>query len=668
MAINPSTGEEALKSLKLNKEAQNNVVNFVTAILTSNKTHNGFQTKMDAIDIAYARYKERLDSGELVGGKDNRGDIGCANVFNDDDVTPPIVVSQVDSYVAYLADVFLSGTPMFPVVSNPSNRKWAEQLETLLDDHALLGGYARQFLMFLRDCVKYNYGAVEASWDEVTQFSVAEDFLSGRGRSVARSPTYFTKVKRLDPRNVLRDMSMDPGDIAEHGDYAGYVELMSKMKMKRLLNKLTKEGKVYNADMAFDSSFSKQTAPMGNYRNNPSISNYVNNTENKETNWDGWFSGSGVKGNKIKSYGSSFEVVTMYARIMPSEFAISAPQPKTPQIWKFRIVNGNYMISAERIISAYDYLPILFGQPLEDGLGMQTKSIGEGAIPIQEGASILYNIRFAAARRAVSDRALYIEEHISKEDVNSKSPAPKIPVRMSVLSNKGLESVYKSIPFESRGLETVMQDAQTIVSFGQQLSGVNKPREGQFQKGNKSVTEWNDTMAGSDNRMRLPALTLEHQVFAPFKSIAVLNIYQYGNDAKLVSQKSGEVLNINIDELRKQVLSFRMADGYTPKSKLASTDAITGIMQLIATSPILQQSYGPMLPAMVAHLAQLQGIRGLEEYDPNFKPTGAPPVLNNPLQAPPGMGMPPTAPISPPGMPPTGIPPEAMAAASPAIP
>lgn len=643
-SASPATGVG--KTLKLTVEAQRNVVQWAQNILTANKKEVGFYGKMDKIDIAYARYKDKnTDTGS--NGKDDRGNVGCGNLFDDDDIVPPIVVSQVDSYVAYLADVFLSGTPMFPVVSNPSNRMYAEQLETLMDDHALLGGYARQFLLFLRDAIKYNYAAIETDWDAISQFSVAGDFETGTGKKVNRVKKYFTTVRRLNPRNVLRDMSVDPGDIAEKGDYAGYVELLTKMKMKRLLNKLTDEGLVYNADKAILAMNTGTTANTANYTPNPTISDYVTNTlgQGNNMNWEMWFNPTGSTA-RTSSYGSNYELITLYGRILPSDFGITAPQRNIPQIWKFRIVNSNVLISAQRIISAYDYLPILFGQPLEDGMGYQTHSVAESSIAFQEGASTLYNIRFAAARRAVSDRALYVSEMISPADVNSRGPAPKIPVRLSVLSNKTLDSAYKSIPFESRGLETVMQDAQTIVNFGKELSGLNNPRQGQFQKGNKSVMEWTDTMAGSDNRLRLPALLLEHQVFAPFKSIATLNIFQYGENAVLISQKTGEEVKIDIEVLRKQVLAFRVADGYNPKSKLASTDAITGILQLISTSPILQQSYGASLPAMVAHLAQLQGIRGLEEYDPAYKanlqqPAGLPItapaasiIPNNPAPAP----------------------------------
>lgn len=661
MAASDPTNE-AGKALKLSAEAQQNVISFVQGVLTMNKRDSGFRNKMDAIDIAYARYKETEASNLLKDGVDNtRGDVGCGNVFDDDDITPPIVVSQVDSYVAYLADVFLSGSPIFPVVSNPRNKKYAEQLETLLDDHALLGGYARQLLLFIRDSVKYNYGAVELDWTSIDQFSVAGDFASGTGKKVNRAAKSFTKVKRLNPRNVLRDMTVDPADIAEHGDYAGYIELISKMKLKSLLNKLNKEGKAYNEERAMGSLYNHSTAPMGNYVQNPVISNYVdqNMGAGGSVNWDSWFSPQSNSGKRVASYGNSFELTTLYARILPKDFGITAPQPNTPQIWKFRVINETWVISAQRIISAYDYLPILFAQPLEDGMGYQTQSTAEAAIGFQEGASTLYNIRFAAARRAVSDRALYVSDMIESADVNSKGPAPKIPVRLSVLSNRKLSDAYESIPFESRGLETVMQDAQTIVNFGQQLSGINKPREGQFQKGNKSVTEWNDTMAGSDNRLRLPALLMEHQVFAPMKSIIVLNIYQYAENAIVISQKSGEVVEIDIETLRKQVLAFRVADGYSPKSKLAGTEAIGGAVQLISSSPILQQAYGASLPGIFAHLMQLQGIRGLEEYDPRYQTTepapvvpGVPTPIVPPVQAAPVVSVPDaTVPLQTPAIP-----------------
>jgi hypothetical protein len=108
-----------------------------------------------------------------------------------------------------------------------------------------------------------------------------------------------------------------------------------------------------------------------------------------------------------RTFVGNYELIKLYARLCPSDIGIPGPARNTPQIYQFQIINGEILISVKRIISAFDYLPILFCQPFEDGLDYQTKSIAEGSIPIQQAAATLFNIQINASRRAVSDRALF---------------------------------------------------------------------------------------------------------------------------------------------------------------------------------------------------------------------------------------------------------------------
>lgn len=595
-------------------ESQALILDFASRILTEHKKFTELHNKMEAIDIAYARYQENVDP---VTGVVREQGIDAATtpvgVHNMPSTVPPVVVSQVDSMVAYLADVFLSGSPLFPIVSTPANKKFAEQLETLIDDHATLGGYARQLLLFLRDGVKYNLAAIEAEWSSISQYSLSDEFMSKK--KLNKKTNCYTKIKRLDPYNTIWDRNVAPGDVSAEGDYAGYIEVYSRTKVKRFLNRLAAEGKAFNVREATQSK-DNNAESISNYKVHPQVSNYVSPRRPLDSlNWYEWMTGQkDVEINKT----SNFEVFRFYARIMPADFKLTGPEAKTPQIWKFVIINNAIVVQAERIISAYDYLPILFGQPLEDGLGYQTQSIAEANIPFQTSATTLFNIRFNAARRAVSDRALYDPDLISAQDVNAPVPAAKIPVRSNSLdSSKKISDAYYPIPFDPRGTEAAFQDGMTIVNFGKELSGLNNPMQGKFQKGNKSVREWEDTMGGADARLRIPALCLEYQVFMPLKEILKLNIFQFGENAEVVSQKDGKVVKVDIDELKSKVLSFRVADGYTPKSKLASTESLMQMMQILGSSPLLQQQLGPMLPAMFAHFAQLVGVRGLEEYLPD---------------------------------------------------
>ena len=636
MATSPIKDSE--KTLKIPKAAQVSLMSFLDKILSVHESSTKeLVNKMNAIDVAYARYKASTQPSS--DGVDTvSAEIACDVFDTRDRITPPIVVSQVDSYVAYLADVFLSGSPLFPVVSTPATKKYAEQLETLLDDHALLGAYPRHLLMFLRDAVKYNYSALEVEWDAIDQYSSINDFANDSGRKLSNSDKFFTRVRRLNPRNVIRDATVLPGEAAEKGDYAGHIERMSMTRLKRQLIKWNKQGRAFNIEAAMATAMPASSGDISAlFEHNPQISDYVSKEgymSGRRVDWDAYAEGGARK--EKPSYGAQYELVTLYARIMPGDHGLSmAPQPNTPQIWKLVLVNGQVLVQAHRVISAYDYLPVLFGQPLEDGFAEQTQSIAEGEIPFQNAVETLINIKFSASRRAVSDRALYDSNHLTSAQVNSKGAAPKLPVNISPLAGVKLSEIYYQIPFDSRGTETAIGDAQMIVGFSKELHGLNSARTGQFQKGNKSVTEWNDTMSGSENRQRLPALTLEYQVFAPLKSMLALNVFQYGESASLISQKTGDVVNIDIAELRKQTLSFRIADGYTPKSKLASTESLAQGITMLGQSQALQAAYGPMLPAMFAHLMSLMGVKGLEEYNPQqaqqAAPTGAP--VNNLGQA-----------------------------------
>lgn len=605
------------KTLVPTKESQARILEFAQRILVEHQKFSSYHTKMEAIDVAYARYNSNIDPATgVVSGQGIDAATTPVGVVNLPSTTPPVVISQVDSMVAYLAEVFLSGVPIFPVVSSPENRQYAEQLETLLDDHATIGGYARQLLIFLRDGVKYNFSAIEADWSSIEQYNILDEVLNPGTKKAQKESRFFTKLKRLDPYNTVWDYNVSPGDVASDGDYAGYIDIISRTKLKRKLQRLANEGEAFNIREAMATNPYNTPANLGYYRLQPQVSDYI--SARKPISGLNWFTYLTGKEDKSPINSDNFEYFTFYARILPSELGLTSPSPNTVQIWKFVTINSTIVVQAKRIISAYDYLPILFGQPLEDGLGYQTQSIAEGNIPFQQAASTLFNISFNSARRAVSDRALYNPDLIKSSDINAPVPAPKIPVKSNSLEpGIKISDAYHQIPFDARGTEGALQSGMQIVSFGKELSGLNAPQQGQFQKGNKSVKEWSDTMGGSDSRLRLPALSLEYQVFQPLKNILKLNLFQYGQNVELVSQKSGKSMKINIDELRQRVLAFRLADGYTPKSKLAGTEAIGMAMQLIGQSQILQQVYGAMLPGMFSHLMQLMGIRGLEEYTPS---------------------------------------------------
>lgn len=534
----------------------------------------------------------------------------------------PLVIAQVDSFVGYLSDVFLSGYPLFPVVSHPNDRKEAEMLESIIDTHSMLGQYARHFLMGFRDGIKYNFMPIEHDFGPIEGYGLVTDYLRPTEAAKMQQTTQkITKIKRIDPYNTVFDKRVDPADVCYKGEYSGYVELVSRIPLKTFINSMSESGELYNIGKINEI---KQTSALSDYyyTDLPQINTRMMpkkglNTDNMD--WGAWLEGLTTRQYRRTLQANVYERFTVYVRIIPSDFEMGVPSPNTPQIWKLILINGKHLMYAKRIYSVYDTLPMLIGQPIEDGFGLQTQSIGENQIDVQEAASTLLDIHFNSARRAVSDRAIYDVNMINESDVNTTLPAPKIPARVSGLNSKTIKDAYFQIPYDASGIGESMLHLRSLLDVSDKLSGLNNPFRGQFQKGNKSVKEWDDTMAFADNRPRLPALTIEMQIMLPIKFQMQLNIFQQGVHGNFQNFKTGEVYNIDakaLQDIQKKALSFRIADGYTPKSKLASTEFLTALLESLSQNQVLTQTLGSASPAIWMHLAQLGGVRGIEQYFP----------------------------------------------------
>ena len=99
------------------------------------------------------------------------------------------------------------------------------------------------------------------------------------------------------------------------------------------------------------------------------------------------------------------------------------------------------VIYAERQTNIHNFLPIIFGQPLEDGLGYQTKSFAQNLQSVQDMTSALWNGKIASARRALADRVLYDPSKIKPEDINSDNPAAKIPCKSAAYGGNLAQAV-----------------------------------------------------------------------------------------------------------------------------------------------------------------------------------------------------------------------------------
>lgn len=551
------------------------------------------------IDRSYMREKDFSDTEFKARMANRRGD---ADKFQN--IMIPVVMPQVEAAVTYQHSVFLTGYPIFGVVSYPEFADAAQMMDTIIGEQQIRGQWVQELLKVLRDGFKYNIAACEVDWQKEVSYALEADPTNKRQTEVLWEGN---KIKHLDMYNTFFDTRCKPVDIARYGEFAGYTELMSRIKLKQYINNLPTK---INVTKAFESGYSAPVAygstgtesfflPMLN----PEA--LLNLTTMASTNWLAW-AGLNDEAGKIQ-YKNMYQVTTLYGRILPSDFGFrGVPGPNTPQVWKFIIVNNQVVIHCERLTNAHNLIPILFCQPLEDGLGYQTKSFAKNIEPIQQITTALSNSSIASRRRAISDRMLYDPSRVSSAALNSDSPTAKIPVRPNAYQDDLSKAVYP-FPFRDDQFQINAQEIQLYLGMANQISGLNPARQGQFVKGNKTRHEFAEIMQYANGRDQLIATGLEASFFTPLKEIIKLNILQYQGGVSLYNRETAQQVAVDPVLLRKANLVFKVSDGLMPSDKLIDSESLAMGMQTIAASPQLAAGYN--LAPMFSYLMKSRGAQ-----------------------------------------------------------
>lgn len=592
----------------LSKKTQEGLVQYHHQCYDLQARNWNLREQMRKIDLAYIRENDFTQENQRAKLANRYGD---SKKFQN--ITVPVVMPMVEAAVTYQASVFLTGHPIFGVVSNPSNMDAAMQMETVIEDQSVRGGWVRELMMFFRDGFKYNLCAVEVNWDRVVTAALETDL--GFSLKQARPKEVIWEgncLKRKDPYNLIFDTRVSPAEMYKHGEFAGYTEVMSRIKLKSFIASLP-DKMVDNIVPAFESGLSFTgsstfAADRGFFIPSINPDAILDRDPRVSTNWMAW---AGIGGdNKIK-YKDMYEVTTIYARILPSDFGMKVPAPNTPQVWKFIYINHTVLIYAERQTNAHGYLPMLFGQPLEDGLDYQTKSLATNVQPIQDITTAMWNSVIAARRRAIGDRGIYDPSRIAEHHINSDNPAAKIPVRPAAYG-KPIQDAYYPIPFRDDQSSILMQESQQLMQFANVITGQNPVRQGQFVKGNKTLHEFQSVMSNANGRDQMTSMLLEAQIFTPLKEILKINILQFQGGVSLFNRDIQQAVTIDPVALRKAVLDFKISDGLTPSDKLVNSDTLQVAMQVIGSSPQISAGYN--LGPLFSYMIKTQGGR-IQEFE-----------------------------------------------------
>lgn len=530
----------------------------------------------------------------------------------------PVAYSAIESAVTYQTSVFLTGVPLFGVSASADFMDAALQMESVLDNQAVRGGWVRELQMLFRDGFKYNIGALHVDWTVQKIYTPETDLAYSTKQGKPTTVLYAgNTVKKLDLYNTFWDVRYNPVDVPKKGEFVGWTEMMSRMEFIRMAKSLEVRMN-YTAALSAGPTVTTNSFPAEYFipMLNPHALVDAENVGN--INWMSWAGLVSSKGTP--EFHNTYYVTTLYARVIPADLGLPATNQHDPQIWKFVVVNQQVLLYAERQTNAHDLLPVLFCQPSEDGLGYQTKSMTRMAQPFQAVSSALVNSAIAARRRAVSDRGLYDPLRVEAKHINSDSPTAKIPVRPAAYG-KPLGEAYFPIPFRDDQSQNAMGDLQVMMALNDQTIGLNKAQQGQFVKGNKTLFEFDSVMNAANARPQSVALLLEAQLFTPLKDLLKLNILQYQEADEIYNRETESVVPIDPIALRKAKLLFKVSDGVIPAAKQMNTEAFQSAVQTLATIPQIGAGYNltPMFTYLFkqqrADVAQFEKSPQLVQYE-----------------------------------------------------
>lgn len=585
----------------INKKVQEGVLAFHKQTYSMINKQWNIREQMRQIDLAYIREQDQTKEHRQAQISNRLGDQTKLQ-----DVTVPVVMPQVEAAVTYQTSVFLTGSPIFSIVASPQFEDEALQMDTVIDNQATRGGWVRELILAFRDGFKYNLMGLEVDWcRDVT--AILETDLSFSPTQAKQKEVIWegNSIKRMDMYNTYYDTTVKPTEIHTKGDFVGYTEIITRTQLKTFINRLPNII-IENVVSSFESGIVGGIGGTGGIESYyvPSINPtaLANVDPRITTDWLAW-AAIASQGSSIQ-YKNIYEKTVLYARIIPSDFGIKVPSSNTPQIWKFIIINHSVVIYAERQTNAHSWLPILIGQPLEDGLGYQTKSLASNASSLQDVSSGLMNSIIAGRRRAATDRVLYDPSRIYEHNINSSNPSAKIPVKPSAYGKDIGQSVYQ-FPYKDDQLQYTVPVMQMLKQFASDVSGQNPARQGQFVKGNKTKKEFSDVMDNSNGRDQTVSLLLEAQLFTPIKEIIKINILQYQGGVSLFNKDKQKIVNVDPIKLRKAILEFKLSDGLLPSDKLINADVFQVALQVFGSSPQIAAEYniGPLF----SYLMKTQG-------------------------------------------------------------
>lgn len=599
-----------MASAPINLKTKNALVDYLQDILSIRKNYSEFDAKLAAIDEAYYIAIKENEQTKFIDGKDVK-----TNKIAEGHLEVPLILASLQTKIATLVDIFLTGYPIFGVVTAPEYRHQLEALEALIHYYDTTGHWTQNFIRFLIQHSKYNTGVLFFEDAYEYEFNPDVAINSSFVLSEAGSPKSisYPSIYCPDMYSTFWDYRVTPSEVSAKGEYGGYTVPIPKTRLRALLSALKVAGKT-----TFNESDAFLSEPSGILFNSskPRISAYVDKSTSEGQGFDyfAWLTNLSPKQtNRDHVYKDYYFLTKLFCRLEPEAINISSSSQNTPQIFEVWFVNNSVPVFIDKHFTPQNLLPVFVSDDADDWFDYAAKTEAEINMPYQDAASDLLNTRIATAKRLVSDRGIYDPALITPNDMNSSDPAAKIPLKNSNSRDPTeIERAYRPIPFDIRGADSLFTDIEFLRRSSQDSTGRNDFSQGMPRKGNRTLGEYNSLMARANNREAISPLKIETQIMHKVQLFVKFYIFTKATKTNLVNSRVKKLIEINPTELKNVVYAFRMATGLTDKSKVLNQELLSSAFQLLLQSEELQTRY--KVEEVFSYILSLGNVPDMDQF------------------------------------------------------
>ena len=510
----------------------------------------------------------RLDKDDLKRQRDNRAGKGPTPIK----VNLQLTATQLDEAVTFLMSVMSPDDAMYTAIANKDQQAVATAFSQLMNRHAKTFKHYRNLVKFFYQGLKYNLSAMLVEWLIVRGNTIADE---GGSPKINENVVVDmgNKIEALDMYNLLFDPSVDPIELAEKGEFFATVKLETPFRIK----KMEADGEIFGSDRFVD----KNEHGEYEYYEEPEELREEIPGSNSSVNWHELLSAG-----QTKEVGVGHERIDLYIWLNPSQFGLEPNRRDEPanklSIWRLTIFQGKYIVSAEKLTNAHGMLPVCVCMPVDDGTGMQAPSFAEILIPMQRFASHLINIYQDACRKKLFGLTIYDKNIISLDDaadvVNGLIGAKRTGqnTRMSDAVHHINDAPETRWTLDD--VDKINGVMQKILPTEQQNQVASLERATQYQAA--------AVVQGSNRRNLKIAKLINDQALNGCRKMQLMNIYQFQDSTEILSDETGETLEIKPAEFRQAKLEFKISEGLLGIDRLLITETYKELINMIIQNQV----------------------------------------------------------------------------------